>query len=346
LNIKGAIIKPQATKAIIEARKEAISNALIKDPRIPSKTLARRLCEETTLWPSIDSARDSVRYYRGEDGRKSRQRHGQPKPKRQVNTPIGNIVPEPDLPPEPVAPVSLKLKGYGTVISDVHIPYHDKIALVSALEHSEKAGAMDFLLINGDFMDFYGISRFNRNPSARMIKDELDMTIEILRQLRKRFKRVIYKMGNHERRWTSYLYANAPEIANLPCLSFQNIFKAAELDIEIVEPQQIMIVGRHFTILHGHEFNQSAYSPVNPARGAFLRAKNNVLIAHHHKPSEHVETDIRDKVTSTFSLGCLCNLNPPFSPINGWVHGFANMHVHNSDFEVENHRMTEGGKVR
>lgn len=329
------------SQTYITARKVAVLTALRKDPTIPTKTLARRLVKEHgTFFTSVENARTTIRYYRGAKG--LNMRHGQrfENKKRNVN------VPDSVLSPEPTIPVELQLKGNGTILSDFHIPYHSKPAVEAALEHSQKHSATDWLLINGDFLDFYGISFWSRNPLARRVEEELAIGREFLEELAKVYKRVVFKFGNHERRFTSYLYANAPEMAGLPCLSLNSLFAIDKVKIEFIGAQQIMTVGRYLTILHGHEFMHSAHSPVNPARGAFLRAKNNCMVGHFHRPSEHVEGDIRKTMISTFSLGCLCDLSPPYAPVNSFTHGFATMKIEKDDFEVENYRITGNYKVR
>ena len=49
------------------------------------------------------------------------------------------------------------------VISDVHTPFHDEKSLAS-LRAMLQATRPDVLFINGDFYDFYGISRFMKHP--------------------------------------------------------------------------------------------------------------------------------------------------------------------------------------
>ena len=324
-----------------EARLECFMQAVSKDPTIPTRTLARSLAtNHPDLFPNIESARLAVRGYRGAKGDRDRHLQILDNTKRKIN------VPDSDTAPERTEPVKVTLKGHGTILSDFHIPYHHKPAIEVALEHAEKINAMEWLFINGDLIDFYQASKWSRNPNARRVKDELTMTHEFLKELSRYYPRIVYKFGNHERRFTSYLYANAPEIADMPCLSLEQLFKLDEGKIEFIGAQQIIYAGDYLTILHGHEFASSAFSPVNPARGAFLRAKNNCLVGHHHKPSEHVETDIHRTVISTFSLGCLSDLSPPYAPVNSYVHGFATMHMDGNDFEINNYRITNNYKVR
>lgn len=326
-----------------EERKACIEGELTKDPEIPSMTLARRLIANgSKLFSSVESARSCIRTIRGENGTKNRKGE---KFKANKKRSIADIVPTSDSQPEQTKPVNLNLDGHGTIISDVHIPYHSQRAIQVALEHSEKSGAMDWLFINGDFIDFYTLSRWNKNPKSRRIEDELGMARDLLADLAKYYKKIIYKSGNHERRFETYLYMNAPELSGLPCLTLAAQMEATKHDIQMIGAQQIVHIGKYLTIAHGHEL-AGGNSPVNPARGAFMKAKDNVIVGHHHKPSEHVEANIRRKVTSAFSLGCLCELSPPYAPVNGYVHGFANMKVEGNDFEVFNHRITDNYKVR
>lgn len=335
-------------KKMTEDRKLVVAAELKKDPEVPTLTLAKKLAKKHgDLFYSIEVARSFVRNIRGENGAGSRKAKGitTPAKKRRVSTPIGNIVPKADKAPEKVTPIDLKLKGHGAIMNDIHFPYHDEVALGAALEHSYKTGATDYLLLNGDIMDFYQASSFSKNPNTRDLDGELEMVCQFLKDASKLYKRVIFKLGNHERRFQSYLFANAPEIANLKCLTFAKLFQAHELGVEIVQPQQIMHVGTHLTILHGHEFGRSFFNPVNAARGAYMRAKNNAIVAHLHQTSDHTASDIRGNIVSCWSAGALCDLSPPYAPINNWNHGYIRIHVDKNDFEVNNHRIIKG-KVR
>ena len=95
-------------------------------------------------------------------------------------------------------------------------------------------------------------------------------------------------------------------------------------------------------MIHGHEFGQSIFSPVNIARGLFLRGKVSALQGHHHMTSEHTETDMNRNITTTFSVGCLCELFPGYLPINRWNHGFAICDLDGDRFHVRNYRIHKG----
>jgi hypothetical protein len=96
-------------------------------------------------------------------------------------------------------------------------------------------------------------------------------------------------------------------------------------------------------VMHGHEFGQSVFSPVNSARGLYMKAKANCAVGHHHQTSEHTEKDVNGNVVTTFSIGSLCGLSPDYFPYNKWNHGFATIETEeNGDYEFRNYRIVNG----
>ncbi len=49
-------------------------------------------------------------------------------------------------------------------------------------------------------------------------------------------------------------------------------------------------------------------------------------------------------IVTTWSLGCLCELNPAYLPINKWNHGFSIINLHEDlvNYEVINYRIHKG----
>lgn len=237
--------------------------------------------------------------------------------------------------------------GTWLIFSDVHFPYHDEQALKVMLEYvqgKELAG----VIINGDLVDNYKASRWLKDGSKPDLKYEYDMT----RQWLKDFKevvgcRVVWKFGNHDERLALYLMQNVPELSVYISTFVESIFNLKELDIELVKSSQIIELGK-LLVLHGHEFMQSVYSPVNAARGLFLRAKTSAIIGHLHMTSEHAEGNLKGDRIVCYSLGCLCNLRPEYAPtaFTRWNHGFALVDLEaDGSYTVHNKKIVEG-KVR
>ncbi|MEO7171316.1 hypothetical protein, partial [Flavobacterium sp.] len=98
-------------------------------------------------------------------------------------------------------------------------------------------------------------------------------------------------------------------------------------------------------VIHGHEFGKSVFSPVNPARGYFNRAKSSVLAGHCHQTSEHHENNLKRDSMACFTTGALCNLSPKYSPFafTKWNLGFADVEIEDDgQFIVNNYRIIDG----
>jgi len=77
--------------------------------------------------------------------------------------------------------------------------------------------------------------------------------------------------------------------------------------------------------LQPHEHKYGMIAPVNPARGLFMRTKQSALMGHVHRVSEHTEKAHDGKLIGCWSTGCLCELQPDYSPYNNFGHGFAHV---------------------
>lgn len=232
------------------------------------------------------------------------------------------------------------------LIGDIHVPYHNIPALTLALKYGLE-NEVNTILLNGDIIDFYAISRFEKDPRKRNFGHEVLMTRQFLTTLRQLFPNaaIYYKCGNHDVRYDHYIMRNAPDLLGMNEFSFESLMKLDELNITFIPDKQIIRAG-NLTILHGHELGQSVFSPVNIARGLFLRAKDNALCGHHHQASEHSEPNINGKLTTCWSVACLCELHPDYMPINKHHHGFAHVKVMDTgEFEVSNYRIVNG-KIR
>ena len=188
------------------------------------------------------------------------------------------------------------------------------------------------------------LSRFQKDPRARNFAAERNDVIEFLRIVRAEFPkaRIVYKEGNHEERYMSYMILKAPELLGMEILEFKNIYHLPEFNIEHVGEKRPIRLGK-LNVIHGHEFARGITSPVNPARGFYMKAKTHVLGGHHHQTSQHSEKNLEQEVISAWSTGALCNLHPDYMPINSHNLGFAFATVEkNGAFEVSNLRIING----
>jgi len=229
------------------------------------------------------------------------------------------------------------------VLSDIHIPYHKLEAIETALDYGFKEG-IDCIYLNGDVIDFAKISRWAKDPLLKTAAVEVAEARLFLEGIVSLGLPVYFKLGNHEDRWNRYIIDNAPELHDLDVLQIRKVLHLDALGIELIESRQRAKFGK-LNVIHGHEFGKSVFSPVNPARGLFLRAKASVLAGHFHQTSAHHENDINAKQTACFSSGCLCDLQPDYRPFafTKWNHGAAIVEIEeDGNFSVDNFRIIEG----
>lgn len=321
-----------------QPKSQVIRDTLERFPNLGSRTIARIvLHDHGDLYDNdLEKIRALIRYHRGAQGASQRQWKGldrnitpnaMPKTWREVRTPH-------ELPP-----------GLWAVFCDLHVPFHDMRAVESAISYAQ-AQKVDGILFNGDMQDCASIS-FWMSGRKRDFDKELVVFIDFLKFIRGEFPKakMVYKPGNHEYRLPRYYQMKAPELIGIPLAVFDEVLGLEQRGIEYLDYSQIVMAGK-LPILHGHEVRRIS-TVVNPARGLFMRLKSWGMCGHCHKTSENPERDMWGTLLTTWSVGCLCDLSPDFDPYtNGWNHGFALVNIEkNGDFEVENKRILDSGKV-
>lgn len=303
---------------------------------MPTLKLARIMYKENPMvFSNVDNARSSLRQIEGKN-------------KGTGTTPTHKV--DHERPRNPYAlpksdeakwePFTLDHKRV-LVLSDIHIPYHSIEALTAAFDYAKKMKP-DAVLLNGDTIDFFGLSRYSKEPGKRDFAAELDAFREFFVILQRTFRcKVYFKLGNHEERYNHFLWMKAGELAGVDEFKLEEIIKARAEGIEVIGDKRIIRAG-DLNIVHGHEFGGSIFSPVNVARGLFLRAKTSALQGHNHQTSEHTESNMNGRITTTWSTGCLCELNPAYLPINKWNHGFCLVDIAGHEFQVHNKRIYKG----
>jgi len=303
---------------------------------MPTLKLARIMFKDNNLlFKDVEEARHSLRRIEGKVGKGDGTKithSAEVRPKNPYNLP--------DTDETEYEPFMLNHKRI-LVLSDIHIPYHSIEALTAAFDFGKKEKP-DAVLLNGDTLDFFGLSRFAKEPGKRSFADELNAFKEFFIILQKTFNcKIYFKFGNHEERYNHFLWMKAGELDGVDEFKLEEIIKSRAEGIDVISDKRIIKAG-DLNIIHGHEFGGSVFSPVNIARGLFLRAKVSAMQGHNHQTSEHTESNMNGKITTTWSLGCLSELHPAYLPINKWNHGFAIVDVFGDEFEVRNKRIHKG----
>jgi predicted phosphodiesterase len=309
--------------------------------QMPTLTLARIMYNENIeVFNSVEHARTSLRYIEGKSGKRMMVKDKNLKEFYMTEERPKNPYKLPESEETKYEPYILKASKLA-VLSDIHVPYHSIDALTAAFDKISEEKP-DAILLNGDTVDFYMLSRFQKDARKRSLAHELKALNDLLDVLAGFGARIIYKLGNHDERYQHYLMAKAPELLGIPEFELEYLLKAKDRGMIMVSDKRV-IKANKLNIIHGHEY-PSVFSPVNIARGLYMKGKVSALQGHNHQSSTHTETDMNGDIVTTWSSGCLCELNPAYMPLNKWNHGFAMVDLSDNgkDFHVRNYRIYKG----
>ena len=316
-----------------------------KYPDYPTLKLARIMyAENNLLFTNVEDSRTKLRYIEGKCGKRNLNWLKNKDCVMQKNRPL-NPYNLPESYEEERKPYILPVHCNNILlISDLHIPYHNIPAVTIALDYG-KAQKVNTIFINGDLIDMHQVSRFEHDVKKRSIKQEFDATKEFLKQLRKAFPKasIYWLKGNHCVRWEKFLHAKVREIWDDDYFYLEERLQLNQVKVTILDDKVLVKAGK-LSITHGHHIFKGVFTPVNPSRGAFLRAKQSLIVGHLHRPSHHPETDLDGNIISCWSTGCLCELRADYSPLVGnTMHGFAHIEIEkNGDYTVKNYSIING----
>jgi len=218
------------------------------------------------------------------------------------------------------------------LFADSHIPFQDNkiIELILNFLADEHP---DIIIIGGDFLDFYQISKFRKNPlSISNIESDLDEAHEILIKIRESVpkSRIFYIEGNHEFRWRSYLIENAPIFYELFSLRFTDLLMLEKLNITYIPcPPELNKFSHNFLQINdfciGHfdkALKNACYS------GRMLRDEfgTNIIQFHVHRIGSSYRTYV-DKTKFGAEIGCTCKLNPAYQRKPDWQQGIGMLYI-------------------
>ena len=318
-------------------KREIVIDFISKFPKATTMSISRMICEAYPIDFTFDNARSCVRHYRGEDKKNSVTKVGV-RTIEERKMAMSNKLPESDY--EKCEPFIIpKCQNNILILSDIHFPYQDNKALELAINYGIENN-VNCIYLNGDILDFYQCSRFTKDRRLRDMAGELQMGRDFLKLMQETFNcPIYYKIGNHEKRYEDYLMIKAPELLGIDDFKLEQLLRFREFGVTLVKDKQMALAGK-LPILHGHEWFGGFAPPVNPARGLFMKAKESALVGHHHRTSEHTEKSLSGKVTTTWSTGCLCGLEPEYAPYNNYNSGFAHVKVSaDGNYELKNMRI-------
>lgn len=276
-------------------------------PTAGSLTLAKRLHRDhPEYYETVEHARTIIRIIRGASGTKQRRLLGDVSRVKDIDRVLMDKfnLPEPAVmkrEPYVIPKVNDKLIIFG----DAHFPYQKNSGIYKAIEYGLKKEA-NCIILNGDMIDMYQISRFAKDGRKPGVEYDIELFYQFLIDIRETFPKalIVWKFGNHEERWDTYLKINAPLLNMIGTNGIEDHIPVNELNVVVVKDKRIIRAG-DLNILHGHEYNGGAVN-VNPARSMFLKARANTLVNHFHRSSSHKGNTLDGKQIRTYSLGSMC----------------------------------------
>jgi hypothetical protein len=286
-----------------------------KYPKLGNRTIARILHEDyPDIFKSIENGRDSVRLLKGSKGNKERNKTPQ-LPRYLTNEDVENHE-------DWTEPFVIHEKRIG-VMGDLQGIFADEIATNLVIDRFKEEG-IKVILINGDLIDNYWLSRFGKSRRYRNFLEELHTTRSFLEKLSKDFK-IYYKYGNHEKRFDDYVLTYASEFEGI--ITLQDQLKLAENKIEYIGHLKQINFG-DLVIMHGHE-KPGKFSPQQIGKSIIKwwqsytgKLEVKVMVSHHHIMDVYSERNLDGTISYGYAVGCLCK-RMSYSPYGRMQQGGA-----------------------
>lgn len=215
--------------------------------------------------------------------------------------------------------ISIEDRPDGTrfmVISDAQIPFIDEPLWKAILNFTGDYRPHD-LIINGDWIDAYEISDFDKRPQRLFdLQSEFEQAGDSLDDLRKRIAKdgqVWWIDGNHEERVNRTIWRHAQGFAFM----VGDVSSGMHLDERTAG---YVPYGKHidylgFTVTHGNFVSQ--YSAYTAKRHAD-RYHSSGCNGHTHRAGSYSYRDGNNRSHTWYEIGCLCRLDLEY------VRGIAN----------------------
>ena len=206
-------------------------------------------------------------------------------------------------------------------VSDIHCPYQDKSALRAMYSFMDWWKPQEVIIL-GDLVDFYAISRFSRDPERVLkLQTELDQAVGVLEEIRQHAKgiKITFLRGNHCDRLKKYLWSEAQELSGLRALRLEELLEFDRLKIHYEDKNQIRygcVIIKHGTLIRKF----AGYT----AKGEFEKNGMSGVSGHSHRLSQYRHTNEADSYIWT-EAGCLCQLDADYldGTTPNWNQGFA-----------------------
>lgn len=207
-----------------------------------------------------------------------------------------------------------------TVIAgDFHIPQEEKEIINSFCKFLKKEKP-EILVINGDFLDFYDLSFFDKDfTDEGLFQEELDKGFNLLKRFRTILpnSEIVMTKSNHmDKRLEKFKKTLGKALYSLRYFTIKQMLKLDELDINLVQQH----IAKKYIVEHGNLARKhSAYS----AKAMLEDRGKSVFMNHTHRLGSHYKSDDGANKVGV-ECGCMCKLNPKYIDNKpNWQQGFC-----------------------
>jgi len=202
--------------------------------------------------------------------------------------------------------------------ADNHYEFQDVRATARFLELVEDRQP-DTVVLAGDLVDEYTMSKFLRVPSEKTLNNEIQAAKKFLYQLRDIVPEadIVFTYGNHDQRLEKRIIEKLPEIHGLITLS--GLLGCEELGILVLGDIEGVNVYEWHDVLIGH-FDKALKRAGATSYALMEQYWKNVAQPHAHRAGLSY-TRRWDKEYWACDVPCLCRLDPKFVKRPDWTQG-------------------------
>lgn len=212
--------------------------------------------------------------------------------------------------------------GRIVVASDFHVPFHDERA-VQNLVDAVGERKPEYVIINGDLVDFYMLSKFSKGEGRNPL-EEINMAKDILHTLHEASptSKIVYIIGNHESRLEKYILDNAPAVASI----VPDVFTLFELDKYNAIGAASITFNNNFVFKHGKLLGaKSGLSAAKEMENSYMSGAT----GHTHRLALYRARKAGRKFV-WLETGCMCTMEPEYMIDPNWQQGYDLVLFHNS----------------
>jgi calcineurin-like phosphoesterase family protein len=227
------------------------------------------------------------------------------------------------------------------VANDFQIPFHDEkaLALFNLFLRRERP---DWLVLNGDFQDFWEISSFDLTPRiGKEFIEEIKIGKKLLKSFRRSLPRarITWVEGNHEFRLRKYLIKNAKELYGLPGLSVPELFDLKDLKIEYVPCHRMASKFTDNFIRVGNLYVghwDTVASDGGYAAKRLVEDKGvSLLQGHTQRFGAHARTTVDGRVLLGIENFSMCVRKAAYASYPNWQQGFSVIYLNQKTGEFQ-----------